>query len=79
MKEALECLHKSGMCHEDVKASNIFIAADGSSILGDYGAVVPQGQVLYERTPSHWPMVCWVFSVLVISNDFSVKVQYYNL
>ena len=71
LKEALECLHKCGMCHEDVKASNIFIGADGSSILGDYGGVVPEGQELRERTPSHWPRVSWGGSWF--SNDFSVK------
>ena len=53
-------MHKADMCHMDVKASNIFIDSDGSSVLVDYGVVVPEGEAIYERTPSHWPMVCWV-------------------
>ena len=35
---ALEAVHKSGLVHGDVKASNVMIEADGTAVLMDFGA-----------------------------------------
>ena len=42
---ALEALHENGVLHGDVKPENVFIADDGSMVLGDLGgAWVPNGR-----------------------------------
>jgi serine/threonine protein kinase len=49
----LQHMHQRGWGHCDVKAPNIFVAADGSAVLGDYGAARKLGNDADEKTMSH--------------------------
>jgi serine/threonine protein kinase len=44
MKDGLECMHKLGYAHMDVKPSNIFIDHTGAFVLGDLGSVARFGE-----------------------------------
>ena len=45
--EGLDALHGAGLIHRDVKPGNIFMAADGEALVGDFGLTkYTQGSVL---------------------------------
>ena len=46
MREALSYMHDREVVHMDIKASNIFIAADGHWVLGDFGSSERIGEVI---------------------------------
>jgi len=56
LSAALARLHGCGLGHNDVKASNVFLDAQGRAFLGDYGAVSRLGDPLSEFSPSQLPM-----------------------
>ena len=47
LKQALELLHSTGLCHCDVKPENVFLTMSGDAVLGDFGSVVPPNQRAY--------------------------------
>jgi hypothetical protein len=53
--DALDCLHKAGLAHLDVKPSNIFVDLDGACFLGDFGSVRPLGSRVSSTTPEFLP------------------------
>ena len=53
---ALSYMHDAGLGHCDVKAPNIFLDADGSAHLGDYGSTRRLGEDADEKTASHVPV-----------------------
>ena len=59
--DAVECMHAKGIYHRDVKPENIFLAADGSVKLGDFGLSTT------ER---------WTFEACVGSDRYMAPEQY---
>jgi serine/threonine protein kinase len=55
MAEALGLIHQRGDIHRDIKPNNIFVAEDGSLVLGDWGVVLlgPDPTRLTEAAPAH--------------------------
>ena len=56
LQSALGCMHAAGLCHCDVKASNVFLDADGCTHLGDFGATTRVGEPLVEFSMSQLPL-----------------------
>jgi serine/threonine protein kinase len=58
LKIAVSTLHALGLCHLDIKPSNIFITEiDGvaSALLGDYGGTVLSGMGIREVSDGYYP------------------------
>jgi serine/threonine protein kinase len=51
----MDLMHKAGYVHCDIKAPNIFIDADGSFRLGDYGGAVPVGDQVVQYSSGMLP------------------------
>ena len=56
LQTTLGCMHAAGLCHCDVKASNVFLHTDGGMHLGDFGATTRTGEPLTEFSVSHLPL-----------------------
>lgn len=54
---AIDSIHAAGYVHCDIKASNIFVAVDGSWCLGDYGSCRPVGARVVTTTVAFSPML----------------------
>ncbi|KAG5176848.1 hypothetical protein JKP88DRAFT_227373 [Tribonema minus] len=48
--EAIKYIHGKGYVHMDIKASNVFVDADGRWFLGDFGATLPAGDLVFAYT-----------------------------
>ena len=53
--DALDCLHKAGLAHSDVKPANIFVHTSGDFYLGDFGGVREIGTPISETTAAFVP------------------------
>jgi serine/threonine protein kinase len=59
-------IHNEGAIHRDIKTENIFVAASGALVLGDFGIVILQDgsqrlTTTYERVGSHEWMAPWAY------------------
>jgi serine/threonine protein kinase len=51
---AIKFLHSAGICHLDIKPSNIFML-EGNCYLGDYGAAKQVGEEIHEISRNYYP------------------------
>lgn len=72
MIKCLNYLHEANWCHMDMKSANIFLDADGTWFLGDFGSATPTGEKVLSTTDAFY----W----RAIENDFvSPKFDWYML
>ena len=55
VRQALNCLHGLGYCHNDVNPHNIVLAEDGKAMLIDFDACLPDGKPLRK-----WPLLGYI-------------------
>lgn len=66
--EAVAAIHEQGAVHRDIKTENIFVAADGRLVLGDFGIVIfTKGDngyrftTTYEKVGTSYWMAPWAY------------------
>lgn len=68
--EGLKCVHHEGFIHRDIKPANIFIRADGTPVLLDFGAA---RQAVGSKTKTLTAMLSIGYSPLEQYNDMPAK------
>jgi serine/threonine protein kinase len=68
--EAVSELHKNNFVHRDIKPANVFLAGDGSLVLGDFGLVLdvtdgPRVTSTYENVGTRDFMAPWAMGIKI--------------
>ena len=76
--KSLVWLHKHGRIHRDIKSDNVLISVKGEVKLSDFGCTA---QLTKERNSRNTVVgtPCWMAPELIMSNDYSTKVDVWSL
>lgn len=80
VNEALRAIHEKNIIHRDIKPNNIFIAQDGTIVVGDFGisSVLKEGQQIRQTTQQFTPNYAPPESFVTSSSFVSYKFDYYT-